>query len=123
MTKTNIGLIILLALVVVTALWAVYGRTDLPEGLAEWQAVFLSDGQVYFGHLEEQNRNFFRLTEVYYLKYGLEDSAASQNLNLIKLGGEVHGPENMMYIPKTQVLFLENLRPSSGVVKAISKNN
>ena len=120
----------LIILVVICAGLSVYmNKSDLPGDLSEWQAVFLADGQVYFGHLEEQNRQFFRLTEVHYLKYGASiqqekdmlNSTTAQNLNLIKLGGEVHGPENMMYIPKDKILFIENLRPASGVVQAINK--
>ncbi|TAL49533.1 hypothetical protein EPN83_00065 [Patescibacteria group bacterium] len=112
---------------------AVFGQSDAlpPLSPSRWQAVFLSDGQVYFGHLENYNRRFARLTKVYYLKYAndlQQDLSASgarssaQNLNLIKLGGEVHGPEDAMFLAKDKILFIENLKDSSIVVQAIKKS-
>lgn len=104
---------------------------SLPRDLSStWQAVFLSDGQVYFGHLEDENAGFAKLTSVYYLKYGsslqqansgLAQASSSQNLNLVKLGGEVHGPEDLMYIDKDKILFIEILKNTSVVVQAIQK--
>jgi hypothetical protein len=102
---------------------------ELPKNLSQFQAVFLSDGQVYFGHLEKNSRDYFLLSNVYYLKYGSSiqqkdktgDDVASANLNLIQLGGEVHGPENSMYIAKDKILFIENLKDSSQVVKSMQK--
>src|SRR4051812_2348843 len=76
----------------------------LPHNSSKWQAVFLSDGQVYFGKLSNYNNKFALLDRVYYLKFaqGLQEGGAnaiaSQQLNLIKLGGEAHGPENQMYL-------------------------
>jgi hypothetical protein len=39
---------------------------------------------------------------------------------LTKLGGEIHGPEDLMVINRSQILFVENLKPSGEVSKAIS---
>jgi hypothetical protein len=98
---------------------------------AKWQAVFLTDGQVYFGQLGSHNKRFALLKDVYYLKYtnGLQQDKAgdsstlsSRNLNLIKLGGEAHGPEGEMFIAKDKILFFENLKETSTVVQAIEKN-
>jgi hypothetical protein len=101
---------------------------DMPDTLeGRYQAVFLSDGQVYFGKLSNHNASFTELRNVYYLKYGKElqqggADVQSQNLNLVKLGGEVHGPEDMMYIAKDKILFIENLKEGSSVVQAIKRN-
>ena len=60
-------------LIVVLLLLLLPSKNDLPKEIdSRWQAVFLSDGQVYFGHLENENRRFSRLTDVYYLKYAKE---------------------------------------------------
>ncbi len=103
--------------------------TGLPAELSQWQAVFLESGEVYFGSLEKYNSRFYKLSNVYYLKYGSalqQDSkpagnAPEQKLNLIKLGGELHGPENVMYIASAKVMFIENLKDSSSVVQAMKK--
>ena len=93
------------------------------------QAVFLTNGQVYFGKLEKMNANYMRLTEVFYLqattpavtapdKSKNPQPATDQTENdvqLIKLGNEVHGPEDEMIISKDQVLFFENLKEGGKV--------
>jgi len=37
----------------------------------------------------------------------------------MKLGGEIHGPENRMMLNKSQILFIEDLKPDSQIVGAI----
>ena len=89
-----------------------------------WQAVFLDNNQVYFGKLSETNKDYVALTNVYYLRTAdsLTGGAdkTSQGINLVKLGGELHGPEDLIYIPKAKIMFWENLTANSSVVKTIS---
>ena len=85
-----------------------------------WQAVFLTNNQVYFGKLTDDTVSYVSLTDVYYLRTAsdlTQNGAAS--LNLIKLGGELHGPEDVMHIPKSNILFWENMKPTSQVVETI----
>ncbi|OGY64400.1 MAG: hypothetical protein A3B92_02625 [Candidatus Harrisonbacteria bacterium RIFCSPHIGHO2_02_FULL_42_16] len=87
----------------------------------KWQAVFLNNGQSYFGHLQEVNREYAILKDIYYLRVPDQQSAEPQsNINLVKLGSELHGPEDIMYIPKNQISFWENMRADSAVVKVIT---
>jgi hypothetical protein len=83
-----------------------------------WQAVFLSNNQVYFGKLEENNGKYLTLSNVYYLRTA-DDLQSGGALNLVKLGGELHGPKDPIYIPKESVLFWENMRADSRVVQSI----
>ena len=89
----------------------------------EWQAVFLTNDQVYFGKLEEYDEGYLVLTDVYYLRTAADlqtaESNPNSNLNLIKLGGEVHGPEDAIFIPKSSVLYFENMKKTSRVVESI----
>ena len=95
----------------------------------KWQAVFLTSGQVYFGHLKELNMDYVKLSNVYYLKVSQQLQPATakttadqqQQLSLVKLGDEIHGPENEMFIPKTQIIFWENMKADSSVVLAIQQ--
>ncbi len=95
-------------------------RTD------QWQAVFLTNDQVYFGKLKEYDEAHLILRDVYYLRTASELTASetdtSQNLNLIKLGGEVHGPEDEIFIPKSSVLYFENMKETSRVVESINES-
>ncbi len=86
---------------------------------AKWQAVFLSNDQVYFGKLKNYDGKYLTLSEVYYLRTAEDLQNTSSTLNLVKLGGELHGPEDIIFIPKSSVLFWENLKDTSRVVQSI----
>jgi hypothetical protein len=95
----------------------------------EYQAVFLTNGQVYFGKVTKTDNSYVKLTDIYYLQVQQtvqpKDSSAAaaannQQVSLAKLGGELHGPEDVMYVSRQQVLFWENLKNDGKVAKAIS---
>ena len=44
-----------------------------------------------------------------------------KNIELVKLGAELHGPEDAVFIEKSQVLFWENMKDSSKVLEAIKQ--
>jgi hypothetical protein len=43
------------------------------------------------------------------------------NINIVKLGGELHGPTDEMRINRDTVLFIEDLKSDSKVVSAINQ--
>jgi hypothetical protein len=87
---------------------------------SKWQAVFLSNNQVYFGKLKNYDGTYVTLSDVYYLRTASDlDQSGTASLNLIKLGGELHGPEDPIFIPKSSVLFWENMKATSRVVETI----
>ena len=99
---------------------------------SKYQAVFFTNGQVYFGKLNAFNSGYMKLTDVYYLQSqqasSTKDSSNPQatsadqnNVQLIKLGDEIHGPEDEMIISKDQMLFYENLKPDGKVAQSIKK--
>ena len=91
----------------------------------QYQAVFLTNGQVYFGKVSNTDHSYVKLTDIYYLQVQQQvqpkDQSSSQQpqVSLAKLGGELHGPEDVMYISRSQVLFWENLKDDGKVTKAI----
>ncbi len=91
----------------------------------QYQAVFLTNGQVYFGKVSKVDNSYVKLTDIYYLQVQQQvqpkDSSTTQQpqVSLAKLGGELHGPEDVMYISRQQVLFWENLKGDGKVAKAI----
>ncbi|HBK35189.1 hypothetical protein A2239_03730 [Candidatus Uhrbacteria bacterium RIFOXYA2_FULL_40_9] len=85
---------------------------------SDYQAVFLDNGQVYFGAIFNENTDYYRLTDVYYLQSGYNMQADS-DVALVKLGKEMHGPEDEMFISKQHILFIEDLTEESKVVQAI----
>ena len=93
-----------------------------------YQAVFLSNGQVYFGKLSEAHGDYIDLKDIYYLQVGPQQGSGEaantatntqQQIQLVKLGNELHGPVDEMHINRTQVLFYEDLKSDGQVVKAI----
>ncbi len=92
----------------------------------KYQALFLTNGQVYFGKLSQTDSKTVALKDIYYLQVQQdvqpkpeEATAQNQKLSLAKLGRELHGPEDAMYVDRSQVLFWENLKNKGKVVEAI----
>jgi hypothetical protein len=93
-----------------------------------YYAVFLNNGQVYFGNLKDKTDREFILTHVYYLQLEQKDKSPQAQLSgslfsLIKMGNEIHGPTNEMFINRQNILFYEKLREDSKVVKSIQNSN
>ena len=100
---------------------------NIDDAMTGYQAVFLTIGQTYFGKYSSYGKDYSKLTDIYYLQVGgsgLQTSSPSSfnSINLTKLGSELHGPEDTMYLPLGSILFVENLKPDSQVVKAIISN-
>lgn len=99
---------------------------------SNWQAVFLTNGQVYFGKIKKIDDSNLVLTDIYYLQVisrpiqGTQDGSSTQTnqqpqqeLSLFKLGNELHGPKDTMFINRDHVLLIEELKEDSRVVQAI----
>jgi len=89
-----------------------------------YQAVFLNGGQVYFGRVTALNEKFLQLQDIYYLRVNQQvqpDGKQNNNndVSLVKLGCELHGPQDEMVINREQVIFWENLKDDGQVAKAI----
>lgn len=81
-----------------------------------YSAVFLANGQVYFGKLENDGE-YTKLTNVYYIQNTSDGSTT--NTSLVPLLGELHQPTDQMEISKNQILYTETLASSSPVTKSI----
>ncbi len=98
------------------------------------QALFLTNGQVYFGFMKEISEESILLENVYFLqqttttpKGTTEDDGEEvilepeTDIQLFPLGEtEIHKPENMMVIERAQVLYWENMQADSQVVQAMN---
>lgn len=115
-----------LVVLVIIAIFTYIVPRDFPRvDKNKWQAVFLNNNQVYFGHVKNEGGGYVALTDIFYLRATQPLQQGSQSepqLSLVKLGSELHGPEDMMHIPKNVILFWENLKDDSQVVQAIKAN-
>lgn len=96
----------------------------------KYQAVFFTDGQIYYGKLTVLNDRQYKLTNVFYILSQNENKTANadaettesqNNAQLIKMGNELHGPEDAMMINRDHVLFYENLKPDGKVTQTINQ--
>lgn len=122
--------VLLFAALVVGGLFLYRAVTGSVINKDKYQAVFLTSGQVYFGKLDNIGGEYSKLTDVFYIQATETDSdeadaqnpqeeEAATDLQLIKLGSEVHGPEDEMIINKEQILFVENLKTDGKVSDSI----
>lgn len=89
------------------------------------QAVFLNGGQVYFGNINTLNDQFVKMSNIYYLRVNQTvqpngSNSSNQDISLVKLGCELHGPKDQMVINQSQVIFWENLKSDGQVAKAVA---
>lgn len=140
----NLSWIKWVVLVIVVAAIGVLGWLFWPQSNSsvaatidsdKYQAVFLSNGQVYFGKLTIVNNDFMKLTNVFYLERQLttgtgdttnEEStdqpttSGDNNFQLLKYSDVLYGSEDAMIISKDDIIRYENLRSDGVVAKAIA---
>jgi hypothetical protein len=121
------GVIIAVAVIVLAILTIYRSSVGSLINTSEYQAVFFTNGQVYFGKLQSLNGNYMKLTDIFYLQTSTDPTNPQQtstdpsaNVQLIKLGSEIHGPDDEMVINRDQVLFFENLKPDGKVSQSIA---
>lgn len=137
-TNKIIATVVLVVLVLIGG-WYLLGRytnLNLPgvagdRTASSWQAIFLANGQVYFGKVSKITRADLILNDIYYLQVVDQPlqrtqegetevgGQVQQELTLIKLGNELHGPTDQMIINRDHILLTEKLRRDSRVVQAI----
>jgi hypothetical protein len=86
-----------------------------------YQAVLLDDNQVYYGKLSEFGGANPVLTEVYYIKSGVDPQTKETKSVLVKRGKELHGPDRM-YLNRQHVVLVEPVGPNSQVAKLIEQS-
>src|ERR1700735_4719932 len=103
---------LMVALAVLAAGWMVShpGAVSFDQ---TYQAVLLTNGQVYFGRLEGYGTKNPVLREVYYVQSGVNDQKQPTNI-LLKRGKEWHGPDRM-YLNPRQIIMVEPVGPTSRV--------
>ncbi len=133
-TFVRIGFLILLfagtILAVAALIFLAFGKGSYRESTyvnhKQLQAVFINvngtnGGQVYFGNIQELTPQFIRLTNVFYIQNQQANAQSTSAYNLIKLGCELHGPEDSMMINRREVFFWENLKSDSQVAQKVAE--
>lgn len=122
--------ILIVALLSLVASGGVKPESKFVDG-GKLQAVFLNGGQVYFGNIKELNDKYLQMNNIYYLRVNQtvqpnqakaagEQQAQQNDISLVKLGCELHGPTDEMQINREMVIFWENLKDDGQVAKAVA---
>jgi hypothetical protein len=83
----------------------------------EYQAVFLSNSQVFFGKAEVGSE-FVTLNDVFYIQSQVNQETKEVKNALIKRGSEWHSPD-VMYINRDNIVLIEPVSVDSQVAKLI----
>jgi hypothetical protein len=85
-----------------------------------YQAVLLSNGSVYFGHLRDYGTAHPVLTDVFYIVSQTNPETKQVNNALVKRGKELHEPDQM-YLNPNQIMFVEPVGTQSKVAQLIEQ--
>ena len=86
----------------------------------EYQAVFLDNGQVFFGKLSDVGSDYPLLKEIFYVQTQTNPETKEVRSILIKRGNEWHGPTSMRVNSK-HIVIIEPVSAESKVAKLIAE--
>ena len=93
---------------------------ERPSFKTDYQAVFMDNGQVFFGKMENSGAAYPLLRDVFYIgRQASPDGKEVKNI-LVKRGNEWHGPE-YMYINRQHIVVIEPVSASSRVAQLIKE--
>ena len=115
--------VVLLAIAV--ALLAGMGYQNFNAGRAPafstpYQAVILTNGQVYFGQLENLSSQYPTLKDVFYIVSQANPETKQVANILVRRGKELHGPEYMV-LNRQSILMIEPVKEDSQVARLIAE--
>jgi hypothetical protein len=94
--------------------------TGSPDLSTPYQAVVLTNGQVYFGKLDRLGPAYPTLRDVFYIQSHQNPDTKQVTNTLVKRGRELHGPDYMI-LNAQHILFIEPVRADSQLGKLIEE--
>jgi hypothetical protein len=92
-------------------------------GRAHYQAIFMTNGQTYFGRFYDRIGAYAKIEDVYYLQSQTTgDGTSGADTRLVRRGRELHAPETRMLIPKSAILFVEDLTDASPIAQFMQRD-
>ena len=114
-----LGAVLILA---ATFLFVRWWDFTLPAFGARYQAVFLANGQTYFGHYLDRLGPYVKVENAFYIAaQPTAEEGQTPESRIIRRGSELHQPLPFVLIPKSAILFIEDLRSDAGVVQFMEK--
>jgi hypothetical protein len=92
-------------------------------GRGEYQAVFLTNGQTYFGRYYDRFGAYAKIEDVYYLQQTpAADTSQPAETRLVRRGKELHAPSSRMLVPKSAIQFVEDLNDASPIAQFMKQD-
>ena len=123
----NMVLIVVISLLVIASAFFYISTMRYTAFDRSFQVVVLDTGEVFVGKVAREHEDTIELTNVYYLPvsgedlYSQEYNAIHGELSVVKIGNELHGPEDHMVITRGHVVYIQNLKEDSRIVAAIEE--
>jgi hypothetical protein len=114
------GLIVLLVLIVAGVGVYLYQQRSGIAMTTPYQAVLLSNGSAYFGHLEGLGTPYPVLRDVFYVQSMQDPQTKAVSNVLVKRGKEWHAPDRMI-LNANMIVLVEPVNPSSRVASLIAQ--
>jgi hypothetical protein len=114
-----LGLVVFLAVFALVRWW---DFTIPSAGGARYQAVFLVNGQTYFGHYLDRLGPYVKIENAFYITQApTTDEGQTPDSRIVRRGNELHRPLPYVLIPKSAILFVEDLRADSQVAQFMER--
>jgi len=115
-------IIIVLSLIVAGgALYWFFGSRNRAVAMTTpYQAVLLTNGSAYFGHLEGLGNPYPVLRDVFYVQSVTDPQTKQVSNVLVKRGKEWHAPDRMI-LNASLIVLVEPVNPSSRVAQLIAQ--
>ncbi len=123
-TARRLGPTVLLFLAVFIATVAYVRWWDfvLPAFGARYQAVFLANGQTYFGRYLDRLGPYVKVENAFYIQQApTAEEGQTPESRIIRRGSELHQPLPFVLVPKSAILFVEDLRQDSQVAQFMDR--
>jgi hypothetical protein len=112
-------LLVAVAIVAGAVGWWAHGKVG-PKLETDYQAVLLTNGQVYYGKLHGLGSAYPVLTDVYYVQTGVDPATKQSKSVLLKRGNEWHSPDRAV-LNGRQILMVEPVTAGSRVAHLIAE--
>lgn len=120
MRNVGVAVVVFIAAVLFTQWW---DFTVPALGRAQYQAVFLANGQTYFGRYYDRIGTYAKIEDVYYLQQVAGTDTTDASSRIVRRGRELHEPSSRMLIPKSAILFVEDLTDASPIAQFMRQDN
>jgi hypothetical protein len=111
---------VLLIIAIGLVIWFFGFRAKTVTMTTPYQAVLLSNGSAYFGHLEGLGTTYPVLHDVFYVQSVTDPQTKQVNNVLVKRGKEWHAPDRMI-LNANMIVLVEPVSTGSRVAQLISQ--